>query len=139
VYFVYLLLVGGYLVYGTFTQTGLGGWVLAQELEWFGSASQKLTVLLPLVVAMVLPLLLLAPFLPRGERAQLAGPLLPPQPARPVSWKQLLVLGLVPPLVALPAYYYVQRQAERDENRPVASLDLVARPDAPLPADTKFA
>jgi hypothetical protein len=138
-YFVYLLLVGGYLTYGTFTQTGLGGWVLAQELEWFGSASQKLTVLLPLVVAMALPLLLLAPFLPKGKRGQLAGPLLPQQPARPISWQQLLVFGLVPPLVALPTYYYVQRQAERDENRPVVSLDLVARPDTPMPADTKFA
>jgi hypothetical protein len=137
-YFVYLLLVGGYLTYGTFTQTGLGGWVLAQELEWFGSASQRLTVLLPLVVAMVLPLLLLAPFLPKGERAQLAGPLLPQQSAQPISWKQLLVLGLAPPLVALPTYYYVQRQAEHDENRPVVSIDLVARPDTPVVATTKF-
>ncbi|RZK54788.1 MAG: hypothetical protein EOO59_11130 [Hymenobacter sp.] len=131
-------MVGGYLTYGTFTQTGLGGWVLAQELEWFGSASQKLTVLLPLVVAMVLPLLLVAPFLPKGERARLAGPLLPQRAARPISWKQLLVFGLVPPLVALPAYYYVQRQAERDESRPVVSLDLVASPAALVPADTKF-
>ena len=138
-YFVYLLVVGGYLTYGTFTQTGLGGWVLAQELEWFGSASQKLTVLLPLVVALVLPLLLVAPFLPKGARAQLAGPLLPRQPARPLSWPQLLLLGLVPPLVALPTYYYVQRQAERDESRPVVALDLVARPNTPVPADAKFA
>lgn len=38
-YFGYLLVVGGYLTYGTFTQTGLGGWVLAQQLEWFSSAS----------------------------------------------------------------------------------------------------
>lgn len=138
-YFVYLVLVGGYLTYGTFTQTGLGGWVLAQELEWFGRASQKLTVLLPLVVAMVLPLLLLAPLLPKGERAQLAGPLLPRPPARPVSWQLLLVFGLVPPLVALPTYYYVQHQAERDESRPVVLLDLVAHPEASVPADTKFA
>jgi len=138
-YVGYLVLVGGYLTYGTFTQTGLGGWVLAQELEWFGSASQKLTVLLPLAVAMVLPLLLLAPFLPKGERAQLAGPLLPRPPARPISWPQLLLLGLVPPLVALPTYYYLQRQAERDESRPVVALDLVARPDTPVPADTKYA
>jgi len=138
-YFVYLLLVGGYLTYGTFQQTGLGGWVLAQELEWFGSASLKLTVLLPLVIAMVLPLLLLAPFLPKGERAQLGGPLLPRQPARPISWQQLLMLGLAPPLVALPTYYYVQRQAERDESRPVVSLNLMARPAPPVLADTKFA
>ena len=138
-YFVYLLLVGSYLTYGTFTQTGLGGWVLAQELEWFGSASQKLTVLLPLAVAMVLPLLLLAPFLPKSERAQLAGPLLPRSSARPISWQLLLVFGLVPPLVALPTYYYVQRQAERDERRPVVSFDLVARPNPPVPTDTKFA
>jgi hypothetical protein len=34
--------VGGYLTYGTFTQTGL---VLVQDLKWFGRASQKLTVL----------------------------------------------------------------------------------------------
>jgi hypothetical protein len=87
----------------------------------------------------VLPLPLLAPFLPKGERAQLAGPLLPRQQGRPVSWQQLLVLGLVPPLVALPTYYYVQRQAERDESRPLVSLDLVAWPDTPVPADTKFA
>ena len=138
-YVVYLLMVGGYLTYGTFTQTGLGGWVLAQELEWFGSASQKLTVLLPLAVAMVLPLLLLAPLLPKGERAQLAGPLLPSSSAKPISWQMLLVFALVPPLVALPTYYYVQRQAERDESRPVVPLDLMAHPNTPVPADTKFA
>lgn len=138
-YVIYLLVVGGYLTYGTFTQTGLGGWVLAQQLEWFGSASLKLAVLLPLAVAMLVPLLLVAPFLPKGERAQLAGPLLPPQPARPISWKQLLVIGLVPPLLALPIYYYVQRQAERDESLPVVALDLLARPDTPVPTDTKFA
>lgn len=137
-YFFYLVVVGGYLTYGTFTQTGLGGWVLAQELEWFGSASQQLTVLLPLAVAMVLPLLLLAPFLPKGERAQLAGPLLPRSSAKPVSWQLLLVLGLVPPLVALPTYYYVEHQAERDENRPVVPLSLLAHPDTPIPADTRF-
>jgi len=138
-YVGYLLVVGGYLTYGTFTQTGLGGWVLAQELEWFGSASQKLTVLLCLVVAMVLPLLLLAPWLPKGERARLAGPLLPPQAARPIGWQQLLVFGLVPPLLALPTYYYVQRQAERDESRSVVPLNLLAHPEAAVPADTKFA
>lgn len=54
---------------------------------------------------MVLSLLLLAPSLPKVERAQLAGPLLPQQAARPISWKQLLVFGLEPPLVALPTYY----------------------------------
>ncbi|MGI4865181.1 MAG: hypothetical protein ACRYFZ_14765 [Janthinobacterium lividum] len=61
--------------------------------------------LLTLVGAMVLSLLLLAPSLPKVERAQLAGPLLPQQAARPISWKQLLVFGLEPPLVALPTYY----------------------------------
>lgn len=138
-YFGYLLLVGGYLLYSTFTQTGLGGWLLAQELEWFGSASLKLTILLALAVAMLGPLLLVAPFLPKGQRAQLAGPLLPPPAAKPISWQQLFVMGLVPPLLALPTYYYVQRQAERDESRPVVPLDLVARPDAPVPADAKYA
>lgn len=123
-YFIYLVVVGGYLLYGTFTQTGPGGWVLAQELEWFGSASLKLTVLLLLAVAMLVPLLLVAPFLPKGERAQLAGPLLPQQAARPITWKQILVFALVPPLIALPTYYYVQGQAERDESRPVVASTL---------------
>lgn len=135
----YLLLAGGYFVYSTFTQTGLGGWVLAQELEWFGSASWQLTILLLLAVAMLLPLLLVAPFLPRGQRAQLAGPLLPPQSATPITWPNLLLLAAIPPLLALPTYYYLQGQAERDESRPVVPLDLVAQPNAPVPPATKYA
>lgn len=135
----YLLLAGGYIMYSTFTQTGLGGWVLAQELEWFGSASWQLTILLLLTVAMLLPLLLVAPFLPRGQRAQLAGPLLPPQPATPITWPKLLLLAAAPPLLALPTYYYLQGQAERDESRPVVPLDLVAQPNAPVPPATKYA
>ncbi|MGI4873890.1 MAG: hypothetical protein ACRYFX_22245 [Janthinobacterium lividum] len=135
----YLLLAGGYFIYSTFTQTGLGGWVLAQELEWFGSASLKLTILLLLAGAMLLPLLLVAPFLPKGQRAQLAGPLLPPQPAAPITWPKLLLLAAGPPLLALPTYYYVQHQAERDERRPVVPLNLVAQPNAPVLPGTKYA
>ena len=135
----YLLLVGSYIVYSTFTQTGPGGWVLAQELERFGSASLQMTILLLLVGAMLLPLLLVAPFLPRGQRAQLAGPLLPPQPAAtPITWPKLLLLAAGPPLLALPIYYYVQHQAERDESRPVVPLDLVAQPNAPVLPGTKY-
>jgi len=137
-YSVYLLLAGGYFMYSTFTQTGLDGWVLEQELEWFGSASWQLTILLLLAVAMLLPLVLVATFLPRSQRAQLAGPLLPPQPATPITWPKLLLLAAVPPLLALPTYYYVQGQAERDENLPVVPLDLVVRPNAPVPPGTKY-
>lgn len=137
-YVAWVLLAGSYLLYSTTSQTGIGGWVLAQQLEWFGSASLDLAAPLAILLVLLLPLLLATLLLPKSELAQLTGPPLPRQPAAPITWPKLLAMAAVPPLLALPTYFYMQHQAERDQNRPVVPIDLLARPAAPVPPDTKF-
>ncbi len=53
IYFVCMALIGIYSFYSYFTGTGLSGWLIQLQFEFFGEALLKLTILLTFVILMI--------------------------------------------------------------------------------------
>lgn len=138
-YSLYFGLATGYLLYSSFTKTGLCGWLIDVQLRLFNSASDRVT----LTVATLLLLLPLLYFVRRYDRAALAAAATPPgRPGGPpntkATFRMLAWMALVPVLLAVPAYFYLKHQSEANAQETVHQLDFINRPDAPVPAGAKF-
>ena len=55
-----------------------------------------------------------------------------------LTLRGLMLMTAVPTLLALPAYFWLKTQADRDSQRPIYQLDFINRPAAPVPAGAKF-
>ena len=128
----------GYVCYSTFTNTGLGGWLMALQIQLFGSANEKLTVLVLAMGVLGVISAVAQRFDPVGFAAFMQPRPAGPAPTKQAQTKLLVIIAAVPVLLAVPAYFWLEHQAQVDEHRPVYSLDLVNNPAVPVPADAKF-
>lgn len=139
-YVAYFVLAVAYMSYSLLTQTGLCGWLTAWQIRLFGSASDKATALLAILVLLVPPLALASRFDRRGLAAA-AGQPVPGAgvPARPATFRALAIMAAVPALLAVLGYFWLKTQAEHNAQQPVHQLNLIEQPAATLPAEAKYA
>ena len=136
-YALYFVGTLGYVFYSAFSGTGLGGWLTALQIRFFGSASDSITVLGLFILAW-LPLLLLLRYDPQGVDILTKQPRPPDGRPQGITFGLLARIAVALPLLAVPVYLWLQHQAEIDERRPVYPLNLVDNPNPPVPADAKF-
>lgn len=145
---IVLAFLGGfvYLIYGAETQTGLGGYLMAIEMNVFGSARPTDAVMM----GMILPLLVLwaiawvaqklfgkdGPAVPSAN----AGPAIAyvkTTPSAGLSWKAILIMGVLPLVagaVIAPVLYWID---QHDQRQTVYAVDLT-EPQSTLPKGAKF-
>ncbi len=138
--YIYMGAAFGYFMYSLITLTGLCGNLMDAQLRWFGVIYYRITMLIALLI-LGAPAVLIFTYIQRKEASTadatnssaLANFLW-----RPVSsWKQLLILSLAPPLIALPIYFAVIWMDHRDQQREVYKVDL--NDGSALPSgDVKF-
>ncbi|UYZ63057.1 hypothetical protein [Hymenobacter weizhouensis] len=139
-YSAYFVLALGYLLYSSFTKTGLCGWLIDLQIRWFGSASERVTLILATLL-LLLPLLLFVSRFDRRGLAAAAPPAVGPdgRPRAGASFRTLAWIAAVPALLAVPAYFWLSHQATANAQEPVHQLDFINQPTAPVPARAKFA
>jgi hypothetical protein len=142
VYWVYIAIAGGYLIYGYLTGSGLYALLIDQQLKWFGKARVELAVFVPFIV-LLLPVLPLATYIrkremlgrlddPRAAGAMAAGfrgPALGPEKAS--YWIRVGAFALAPFLISVVAYVYVTAVDANVQKQPIYSMDLAASSDLP--------
>jgi hypothetical protein len=145
IYWTYIVIVGGYVLYGYATKTGPYAWLIDEQLKRFGKAYTEVAVLIPLIVLMV-PIAPLANYVRRGERGErlqrpdgpdegLTGPA-----ANAESRSYWIWIGgfvLLPFLISLGAYIYLTAVDASDQKQTIYHMDLARSADLPA-ADAKF-
>jgi hypothetical protein len=135
----YLGAVFCYAMYSLFTETGLCGYLMDLQFQWFGVAYQKMTALVAIMI-LGAPGGVVSSYIKRKE-ASIAGATNKawPQGARSqsISWKVLLILSVAPTLIALPTYYVLIWMDQKDQQREIYKADLNRESELP-PGDVKF-
>jgi hypothetical protein len=145
IYWTYVIIVGGYLLYGYATKTGLYGWLIDEQLKRFGKAYSEAAIMIPLIV-LLLPVVPLASYVRKRERAErlqgpdpamarLNGPA--PNPETRSYWIWIGVFALAPFLISLVGYFYMTAVDASDQKQTIYHMDLARSSDLPA-ADAKF-
>jgi hypothetical protein len=144
IYWVYLTIVGGYLVYGYAAKTGLYALLIDEQLKMFGKADGEIAMLIPFVV-LLLPIAPVAQYvrkqerLARSQRGSVHGST-NSVAANPENLRQWIWLGaaaLAPLLISVGAYVYLTGQDSADQKRTIFHMDLAKSADLPA-GDVKF-
>lgn len=136
IYGVCMALIGAYSFYSYFTGTGLSGWLVKLQFEFFGEALTTLTILLTFVILMI-PLEIVRYLVAKKDLADKANnsPSKDEPPFNGVTWIKSLSVPMLAGVFAaalLPAifgyaiysYYYAQNQAKLQEQ--IYDIDLNA-------------
>ncbi|MGH9821802.1 MAG: hypothetical protein ACREDR_00865 [Blastocatellia bacterium] len=148
VYWVYIAILGGYILYSYATKSGLYALLIDEQLKLFGKAEVELAIFIPFIVLM-LPVAGLASYVRRQERleqlrdpktaaalaAGLRGPAVKPE--KPAYWLWIGGAALLPFLISLGAYFYMTAVDAADQSRSIYHMDLAKSSDLPG-ADVKF-
>jgi hypothetical protein len=148
IYWTYLAIAGGYLIYGYVTKSGLYALLIDAQLRWFGKAQVEVAIFVPFIV-LLLPVAPLASYVRKKERSEqlrdpnaaaaiaagLTGPAASPE--KRSYWVWIGAFGLAPFLISLVAYFYVTAVDASDQKQPIYHMDLAASSDLPAP-DAKF-
>jgi hypothetical protein len=148
IYWVYIAIVGSYLIYGYATGSGLYALLIDQQLKWFGKAQVEVAIFVPFIV-LLLPIVPVASYVrkkemqqrldyPNAEEAILAGvrgPALAPE--KKSYWIWIGAFALAPFLIALGAYVYLAAVDASDQKQPIYHMDLATSADLPA-GEPKF-
>jgi hypothetical protein len=145
IYWTYVIIVGGYVLYGYATKTGLYAWMIDEQLKRFGKAYTEVAVLIPLIVLLA-PIAPLANYVRKRERAGqlqrpdgptpgLTGPAANPESRS--YWFWIGGFALLPFLISLGAYFYMTAVDASDQKQTIYHMDLASSTDLPA-ADAKF-
>jgi hypothetical protein len=147
-FWVYLAIVGGYLIYGYITKTGLYALLIDEQLKRFGQADTRIALFVPLI-ALLLPMAPVAKYIRTKEveaRMDAAGiqgssrhrtnyP--PPTQEKRSQWVWVGIFAALPLLISVGAYFYLTAVDSADQSRQVYHLDLASSADLPV-GDVKF-
>jgi hypothetical protein len=148
IYWVYIAIVGGYILYGYLMKTGLYALLIDVQLKWFGKAQAEIAVFVPFIVLM-LPVAPLTSYIRKKERSEqlrdprtaaaiaagLSGPAVNPE--KPSYWLWIGAAAIVPFVISLVAYGYVTAVDASDQKQPIYHLDLATSSNLPA-AGVKF-
>ena len=147
IFWAYLTIVGGYVLYGYIAKTGLYALLIDEQLKRFGKADANVAVIVPFIVLM-LPIAPLARYVrakdqkrrlqnvgPAAYAKGLTGPAADPE--KRSQWVWLGVFAVVPFLISLIAYGYLTMQDSTDQKRSIFHMDLARNADLPA-GDVKF-
>jgi hypothetical protein len=132
---IYLGAAFAYVFYSWMMENGLCGYLMDLQLRYFDVAYQKFTLVMAIGILAV-PSAVVSSFLKRQEL--LAG-IIPSnfRTWQMTSWNQVLIWGLAPAAIAMPAYYVLMEMDRKDQQREIFKVDL--NRGSALPAgDVKF-
>ena len=140
----YMVIVGGYILYGFIFKTGLYALMVDEQLKRFGRADDRLAVFIPFII-LLLPVAPLTQYVRRQERlARLQKGQSPHSAsgsdtsmAKRPQWAWIIALSVAPFLISLVAYLYVTAVNVTDQSRAMYHMDLAKNSDVPA-GDVKF-
>src|SRR5262245_49050094 len=125
-----------YVGYSTYLQNGLCGFLMDLQLRLFGVALMGMTAVSAFGILLI-PSVYLSRYIKRQEILT-TGKNSPDWRKKPLtSWRQVLIIGLAPALIALPIYYILVKIDQNDQQREIFKLDLIRNPAIPS-GDVKF-
>jgi hypothetical protein len=144
----YMVIIGGYVLYGAVAKTGLYALLIDEQLKRFGKADDRIAIWIPFIV-LLLPIAPLAEYVRKKERLariQRAGGAgvgphgaanLSTVPEQRTRWVWIAIVALAPFLISVVAYFFVTAEDITDQTRATYHMDLARSADLPA-GDVKF-